>query len=157
MWYASKRFRLERRAARAYGLKDYASAIQALEDLLNVVGENPNTLHVLALCRQRRGDHEAAIATAARGVAADPEHLCCVKLLAELHAGRGELEIARIYAARALALMDPPGSGRAPLPRLIRVLAKIGSGDSARPHSDDSEWARWARGLCDTSTDAGTR
>lgn len=157
MWYASKKFRLERRAARAYGLKDYAGAIQALEDLLNVVGENPNTLHVLALCRQRRGDNEAAIATAARGVAADPEHLCCIKLLAELYAGQAELEIARTYAARALALMDPIGPDPAPLPPLLRVLAKIGSGDSARLGSDQSEWARWARALCDTSTDAGPR
>lgn len=154
MWiFASRKYRLERRAARAFGLKDYAGAIRALDDLLNVVGENPNTLHVLATCRQRLGEHESAIAAAERGLAANPEHLSCLKVLVEIHAGRDEIESARVYAERALALLDHEARSPGILASVMRRFAgpdhhAFGKG------LEDREWARWARALCEPEANA---
>jgi tetratricopeptide (TPR) repeat protein len=153
MWHAGRKYRLERRAARAFGLKDYAGAIRALEELLHVVGEIPNTLHVLATCRQRLGDYRSAIAAAERGMSADPKHLACLKLLAESHAAREDLETARGYALRALALMETetPAPGR-----LAAVLRRLSASNAraARTSAEDLEWQRWARELCESAEGA---
>jgi tetratricopeptide (TPR) repeat protein len=152
MFYPSRKFRLERRAARAFGLKDYAGAIPPLEELLRLVGENPNTLHVLAICRQRLGQHDSAIVAAERGISADPKHLSCLKVLAESHAASDDLKTARGYALRALALIDAERSAPGMLASVMRRMAGPGfqaTGTSA----EDREWARWARALCESAVD----
>lgn len=152
MWFASRKHRLERRAARAFGLKDYPGAVRALEELLQLVGENPNTLHVLAVCRQRQGDFGAAIIAAERGIAADPRHVSCLKLLVEVHAAREEMDSARRYALRALELLDAP----APTPGgIVGVVERIAGRRSPRTGSDadEREWSRWARALCQSDAD----
>ncbi len=152
MWFASRKARLERRAARAFGLKDYGRAILALEELLEVIGENANSLHVLSVCRQRQGELDSAIAAAERGLAADPEHLPCLKVLAEVHAARNEMKIARGYANRALALLD--ARVRTPVTLLHRVRAAVDPRGSAHVvTAQEREWMRWARALCDAGGD----
>lgn len=152
MRHASEKIRLERRAARAFGLKDYDGAIRALEDLLDVVGENPNTLHVLATCRQRKGEHGLAIAAAERGLSADPKHLSCLRILAEAHAARDELDSARGYAARALALFDARPQAPATLLDRLRVyIDPRRRGLGLTPQERD--WIRWARALCQGNED----
>lgn len=149
MWFTSRKTRLERRAARAFGLKDYPGAIRALEDLLHVVGENPNTLHVLATCRQRLGDHESAIIAAERGVSAEPKHLACLKLLAESHAARNDLQTARGYALQALAIIEAETHDTGMLAGALRRMTRLNSGN-AGPSAENSEWAHWARALCES-------
>lgn len=125
MWlFASRRSRLERAAARAFGLKNYAAAASALEELLGVVGGNPHTLHAIAICRQRMGEIEAALRAAGRGIAVDPRHSGCLKLLAEIQAARGEMDAARAHARRALCALKEDGGA-------------------------DREWILWARALLD--------
>ncbi|MDX1529690.1 MAG: hypothetical protein R3337_13765, partial [Gammaproteobacteria bacterium] len=144
--------RLERRAARAFGLKDYGRAILALEELLEVIGENANSLHVLSVCRQRQGALDSAIAAAERGLAVDPDHLPCLKMLAEVHAARDDLKIARGYATRALSLLD--ARTRAPVTLLFRLRAAVDPRGSALVISpQDREWMRWARALLDAGAD----
>ncbi len=148
MWFASRKARLERRAARAFGLKDYGRAILALEELLEVIGENANSLHVLSVCRQRQGALDSAIAAAERGLAVDPEHLPCLKILAEVHAAKDEMKIARSYATRALSLLDD--RTRAPVTLLYRLRAAMDPRGSALViTAQDRQWTRWARALLD--------
>lgn len=152
MVYTSRKYRLERRAARAFGLKDYAGAIRTLEELLRLVGENANTLHVLAICRQRLGQHDLAIAAAERGISADPKHLSCLKVLAESHAASDDLQSARGYALRALSLIE--AETRAP-GMLAEVIHRMGgpSAQDTGKSAADREWARWARALCESAVD----
>lgn len=147
MWFASRKYRLERRAARAFGLKDYPGAVRALEDLLELVGENPHTLHVLAICRERQGDFAAAIVAAERGITADPRHLPCLKVLAEAHAARNDLDTARSYALRALALLEAEQAAQGLLAGSMRRLAGRRAQETGTT-ANDREWSRWARALC---------
>jgi len=98
----SRQTRLEVRAARAYSLKNYPAAIRHLNDLLECVGENPHTLHMLALCHARQRDEAQALEFARRALRCDDGHLESLKLLARLHFLRGEHEHARRVVARAL-------------------------------------------------------
>ncbi len=102
----SRKSAVEVQAARAFGLKNYPRAIDRLTELLEFVGENPHTLHLLALCHFRQDDDGQALAFARRALLADGLHLESLKLLAQLHFLRGEHSQARLHVARALALHD---------------------------------------------------
>jgi len=153
----SSKSQLERRAARAFGLKDYERAIGALSELLDVVGENPHTLHVLAVCHQRSGRQEQAIAFAERGVAADPAHLGCLRALAELYSARGDDERARTYARRALKLLNVGEAGSESGHGLIQRIADLFRRSMGAPglSTGDREWLRWARALLDDDPGVG--
>lgn len=153
MWYTNRKFRLERRAARAFGLKDYAGAIRALEDLLRLVGENSNTLHVLAVCRQRLGEHQRAIDAAERGISAESKHLGCLRVLAESHAACDDLQTARAYAGRALALMEGENRATGLLAGVMRRMA-ASTARTGGKGAVDQEWLSWARALCESADDA---
>jgi len=153
----SNKSQLERRAARAFGLKDYERAIGALSELLDVVGENPHTLHVLTLCHQRLGRQEQAIPFAERGVRADPTHLGCLRALAELHSACGDDDSARAYARRALALINADEAGSEHRQGLIRRIAGVFRRSMGASGLDkgDRQWARWARALLDGNPGVG--
>lgn len=102
----SRKSAVEVQAARAFSLKNYPRAIDRLTELLELVGENPHTLHLLALCYFRQNDRDQALAFARRALLADDLHLESLKLLARLHFLRGEHSQARLHVARALALHD---------------------------------------------------
>ncbi|TDJ18086.1 MAG: hypothetical protein E2O65_06950 [Gammaproteobacteria bacterium] len=102
----SRKSAVEVQAARAFNLKNYPRAIDRLTELLELVGENPHTLHMLALCHFRQDDDGQALALARRALLADGRHLESLKLLARLHFLRGEHSQARLHVARALALHD---------------------------------------------------
>ena len=153
----SNKSQLERRAARAFGLKDYERAIGALSELLDVVGENPHTLHVLTICHQRLGRQEQAIPFAERGVHADPTHLGCLQALAELYSASGDDDSARAYAKRALELINADEAGSEHRQGLIRRIAGVfrRSMGARGPHPGDRQWARWARALLDGDSGVG--
>lgn len=98
----SRQSRIEVRAARAYSLKNYPLAIRHLNDLLEYIGENPHTLHMLALCHSRQQEDIQALEFAHRALAIDTEHLESLKLLARLHFSRGEHTEARMFVTRAM-------------------------------------------------------
>ena len=102
----SRKNSVEVQAARAFSLKNYARAIDHLNELLEFVGENPHTLYLLALCHSRQDDDGQALAFAHRALQADDRHLESLKLLARLHCLRGEHSQARLYVARALELLN---------------------------------------------------
>ncbi len=102
----SRKSAVEVQSARAFSLKNYPRAIDRLTELLEFVGENPHTLHLLALCYFRQDDDRQALAFARRALLADDLHLESLKLLARLHFLRGEHSQARAHVARALALHD---------------------------------------------------
>ncbi len=102
----SRKSAVEVQAARAFALKNYPRAIHRLTELLEFVGENPHTLHMLALCHFRQDDDAQALAFARRALLADGLHLESLKLLARLHFLRDEHSQARLHVARALALHD---------------------------------------------------
>jgi tetratricopeptide (TPR) repeat protein len=153
----SNKRQLERRAARAFRLKDYERAIGALSDLLDVVGENPHTLHVLAICHQRSARQEQAIPFAERGVAADPAHPGCLQALAELYSARGDEEKAGHYARRALKLLSAGEADLESRQGLIQRLAGVFRRSMGAPgrNTVDREWARWARALLDGNPGVG--
>ena len=135
---------LERKAAHAFRLKNYRAAIRHLDALLEKVGENANTLHVLGLCHERLGAHDIAFEYATRAAAADADHFEAMRLLIRLHVRREENRTARALVAHALSRLPPPivPSG---LGRIMRFLAR---GDDASLDGYDRElreWIRWAR------------
>ena len=140
-------------------MKDYQKAIEALSDLLALIGENPNSLHAIAVCQRRLGNDDAALGFAERGLAADPMHLGCLEVLTEIHAARGDLEAAAGFARRAL---DCVASNRIHaaavkaaghrLFALLRPRTHAGSGQMPSP-----EWISWASRLIEDRRGAGNR
>jgi len=132
----SRRASIERRAARAFRLKDYPRAQRHLEELLVLVGENPHTLHALALCCERRGLIDQALERAQRCYAVNPQDLNNLRLLARLHIARGAPDAGRGYVEKALELLaDRPRAGWR-----IRLRNRLDS-----THRAELEWRRWAR------------
>ena len=142
--WLSRRSRIERRAARAFHLRDYRAAIRHLDELLGRVGENPNTLHVLGLCHERLGADAAAFEYATRSVAADADHFEALRLLIRIHVRRGEDDAARVLAGRALARLPPPATPGG-LGRLLRRLVREGDPSLAGYDFELRQWIRWAR------------
>ena len=142
--WLSRTSRIERRAARAFHLKNYHAAIRHLDELLGHVGENPNTLHVLGLCHERLGADDAAFEYATRSVAADADHFEALRLLIRVHVRRGEKGAARVLVGRALARLPPPvepgGFGR-----LLRSLVRESDPSLAGYDFELRQWIRWAR------------
>ena len=144
-WF-SRPSRLERKAAHAFRLKNYRSAIRHLDDLLGHVGENPNTLHVLALCHERIGSDDTAFEYATRAVSADAHHFEALRLLVRLHVRRGDEDDARVLAERALACLPPPAVPQ-PLGRLARTFVRDHDPSLDGYDRELREWIRWARTL----------
>ena len=142
--WLSRRSRIERRAARAFHLRDYRAAIRHLDELLGRVGENPNTLHVLGLCHERLGDDDAAFEYATRSVAADADHFEALRLLIRIHVRRGEDDAARVLAGRALARLPPPATPGG-FGRLLRRLVRESDPSLAGYDFELRQWIRWAR------------
>ena len=150
-------FFLERRAARAFGLKDYGRALDALSDLLSVVGENANTLHATAICHQRLGHDDKALDFAERGIIVDPSHLGCLEVLTEIHAARGNLDAATVFAKRALKRIDDLSAGEQESKNIRTWLASMFTqpGPGAPPRISHVEWIRWASELVEEHADVG--
>lgn len=148
---------LERRAARAFALKDYEKAIDALSDLLSVVGENANTLHAAAVCHQRLGHHDAAIGFASRGLSANPVHLGCLEVLAESHVACGDPDTAREFARRALERVDSMNTAETASATLAGRFSSLLSPVrvAAGNRSSSPEWQIWAKGLLNNQPEVG--
>ena len=152
-WY-SRRWRLERKAAQAFRLKNYRAAIRHLDELLGHVGENPNTLHVLGLCHERLGADDMAFKYVMRAVSADRDHFEALRLLIRLHVRRQETDAARALVEHALARLPPP-SAPLGLGRLLRRLTREGDPSLVGYDRDLREWIRWARAFLDPSSVPG--
>jgi tetratricopeptide (TPR) repeat protein len=156
----SRRSALEVQAARAFALKNYARAIERLNDLLALVGENPHTLYLLALCHSRQNDDLEALDFARRALGADAGHLESLKLLGRIHFLRGEHGEARDYVARALQLdRDGARDGEAPRSWLSALTARLGRRPTrasdpldAREHR---QWRAWAESFMAAPPDTG--
>jgi tetratricopeptide (TPR) repeat protein len=145
----SRQTAIEIQAARAFALKNYPRAIERLNDLLAIVGENPHTLYLLALCHSRRNADLEALDYARRALEADADHLESLKLLGRLHFLRGDDSEARDYVARALALdRDTAGNGQAPRSWLSSLAARLGRRPSPASdpfvHGEHRQWRTWA-------------
>lgn len=145
----NRRYFLERRAAKAFRLKDYEKALEALDELLSILGDNPNTLHAAGICYQRLGRYEDALRFAHQGARVDPIHLGCLELLTELHTARGEMETAVHFARKALKRIEElrggPENGAVGGFRWAAIFRPALS--SRRAMAAEREWARWAQGL----------
>ena len=142
--WLSRTSRLERKAAHAFRLKNYRAAIRHLDDLLERIGENPNTLHVLGLCHERLGADDTAFEYATRAVSAEEGHFEALCLLIRLHVRREEHGEARALVERALANLPPPIHPRG-LARVIRMFARDDDASLAGYDHELREWIRWAR------------
>lgn len=138
-------------AARAFTLKNYPRAIERLKDLLALVGENPHTLYLLALCHSRQNDDLEALDFARRALEAEAEHLESLKLLGRMHFLRDEHPQARDYVARALRLhRDGEREVEAPRSWLSALSARLGrgsgssSGSSPLDAREHRQWLIWA-------------
>ena len=143
-WF-SRRSRLERKAVHAFRLKNYRGAIRHLDELLVHVGENPNTLHVIALCHERIGADDTALQYATRALSADAHHFETLRLLVGLHVRRGEEDHACALAERALSCLPPAAPQRTG--RLVRVFTRDHDPSLDGYDHELREWIRWARAL----------
>ena len=158
----SRKSAVEVQAARAFSLKNYPRAIERLNELLKLVGENPHTLHLLALCHSRQDDDPQAIAFARRALRADDLHLESLKLLARLYFLRGEHSQARLYVARALKLHEAPtkdsASSRSWFSAIMTGL-RTRPDDACHPGyadtREDRQWLEWAEAFMAVPPDAG--
>ncbi len=142
---------LELSAARAFARKDYARGLGHLQALLERVGENPNTLHAMAICCERIGRDQEALDFAARAIAVDPGHFPSLQVLSQIHfrledhrlaVGYVERSLEHIPAARAGRML---GWGRA-LQSLLRTrIAGAADDQLGDLPPKDREWVRWAR------------
>lgn len=128
----------------AFRLKSYRAAIRHLGDLLEQVGENSNTLHVLGLCHERLGADDIAFEYATRAVSAEEDHFEALCLLIRLHVRREEDGEARALVKRALASLPPPRHPRG-LGRVIRFFARDDDASLAGYDRELREWICWAR------------
>ena len=142
-WF-SRASRVERKAVHAFRLKNYRGAIRHLDELLEHVGENPNTLHVLGLCHERLGADDMAFGYATRAVAADADHFEALRLLVRLHVRRDETGAARSLAERALDRLPPPNRPGGP-GRVVRFLARDEDASLSGYDRELRDWIRWAR------------
>ena len=147
---------LERKAAHAFRLKNYPAAIRHLRDLLERVGENPNTLHVLGLCHERLGAHDDAFACAKRAVSADGNHFEALRLLIRLHLRRGEDREARALVEHALARLPSPVVPRR-FRRIVRFLVTDNDPSLDGFDRELREWIRWARAFVAREQTLGER
>lgn len=147
---------LERKAAHAFRLKNYRAAIRHLHDLLERVGENPNTLHVLGLCHERLGAHDNAFACATRAVSADENHFEALRLLIRIHVHRREGREARALVEHALARLPSPA-----VPRrfgwIVRFLVTDDDPSLDGYDRELREWIRWARAFIGRDRTLGER
>ena len=150
--WLSRTSRLERKAAHAFRLKNYRATIRPLEALLEHVGENPNTLHVLGLCHERLGADEAAFEYATRAILADAEHFEALRLLIRLHERHGRHGAARSLVERALACLPSPVEPRG-LGRILRLLSRDDDTSLAGYDHELREWIRWARAFMERDSD----
>lgn len=148
----SRKIAVEVQAARAFSLKNYPRAIECLNELLEFVGENPHTLHLLALCHSRQDEDGQAIVFARRALQADDLHLESLKLLARLYFLRGEHSQARLYVARALELHDAPARGSVPSQSwLSAIVTRLRTRPDDSCHAsfvdlrEDRQWLEWAK------------
>jgi|GEM_PF-3060140 len=141
----------EVQAARAFSLKNYPRAIIHLSELLECVGENPHTLHLLALCYTRQNDIEQALPYVRRALQADEGHLESLKLLAQIHLLQDEHSQAHECVARALELHKArleeqplPGSWISTLAAAMGWRNGESSWSSLSSANEDRRWREWA-------------
>ena len=147
--------RIETKARRAYALKDYRSTLQHLQQLSELVGPNPQTLYMTALCFARMSDDEHALECAHRALTLAPEHLACLQLLGDLYLRRDEAGVAAEYIGRGLlvakAELECATWARASLGSKIRTLASaVAHWPAQAPGSIDRDWVEWATRFLDT-------
>ena len=139
----SRTERLEARARRAFALKKFPATVAILEQLLEEVGENPNTLGMLALCCHRSGRTEQALDYAARALEADAGHLVALRTMSTMLAEQGRRDEAIVFARRGLEELErearPADSGG--WRDWLAVIRGL------RPSKEEQEWAQWARAL----------
>ena len=134
---------LEARARRALALKKYPATVKLLEQILEEVGENPNTLGMLALCCHRTGRQEEALAYAERALEVDAGHLVALRTMSWVLAEKGCHEDACAFAQRGLDALsrEVALSAREGWRGLLAAWRGLG------PSREEQEWAEWARAL----------
>ena len=151
--WLSRTSRLERRAAHAFRLKNYRAAIRRLEELVEHVGENPNTLHVLGLCHERLGADDAALGYAKRAITADANHFEALRLLIRLRERSGRHDKALALVERALACVPPPVEPRG-LGKVVHLLFRDDDASLTGYDRELRDWIRWARAFIERDSDA---
>ena len=141
--FLSRAERLETRVRRAYALKKYPQSVRLLEELLEEVGENPQTLGMLALCCHRANQNERAIAYAERALNVDASLLAALRTMSMALASTGRGEEARVFARRGLDAL----AREAPEPVLEGWRGWFAGGRGRRPSQEEQDWAGWARKL----------
>ena len=144
---------LKRKAAHAFRLKNYRAAIRHLDALLEKVGENANTLHVLGLCHERLGADDIAFEYATRAVSADADHFEAMRLLIRLHVRREENRTARALVVHALSRLPPPIVPRGLGGRVMRFLARDDDASLDGYDRELREWIRWAHVFIERNDD----
>ncbi len=143
----SARQRLELKSARCFALKNYRGALRHLRELLEQVGENPQTLYMIAQCHERLGELAEALSHAERALAADPEHLEALQLVAKVHVMREAHDEACESVRRGLALVarrraaNPPATDAARATGALRRW--LGRASWLRAEPEDPDYALW--------------
>lgn len=146
--------RLETRIARCFALKDYKRALPHLRELLEHVGENPQTLYMMAQCHERLAELEPALAYAERALRASPQHLEALQLVARIHVRREEHDkacesvrkgIEVIVNRHAVGAATPPSPSADRRPGPLRRWFDWSRWRRAGPKEPDhAQWLNWA-------------
>ena len=144
------------RIARLIGRKDYSGAISQLEATLQGQPTDVSALELIANCHRWSGADDKAIDTAARILEIDVTKFSALKMLSEIHAERGNPELAVSFVRRALesypAPLEPVSPKLVTLARWIfRIVAPLKRvrDDEFRvledPNEIDRKWYAWAK------------
>lgn len=148
-------FKLHMKVARCIARKDYARALEYLDQIRVSEEPNPYTVYMMAKCHEWSGDTESAMSAAKEALSIDNGHFESLKLLANLYLAKKDYKKTTEYVQAALNNYPEPVPGP---PRfffwLLRVLSFIPAigklGEAVRddledPDKDTKSWFKWAK------------
>ncbi len=144
----SHRYYQQRRAARAFFLKDYHCAIKHLNALNREVPDQLQTLYLLALSHERLQHTKEAITLSQQALAIDPQHCDSLQLMARTLISCQRETQAVAFVQRALAVLPKPQT-----PWWVRFLRSLNLAFLC-PQSESSSWREWAHAFLEQQTTA---
>ena len=113
------------KAANCQRVGDHLGAAAQYKRLVELEGETPFEVSMIATCLAAGGEEDAALRAAERALALDPKAYLALETAARVHVKRGEHAVAREYVEQALEALDRERLDAGAL-RALRVFSLMG-------------------------------